>query len=433
MTYHQQPSPTSHTSQILLLIFDFDHTLINVNSDLLPFQSPETLPYGTQLSAQIPKLIERLGPKSWTRMMRLGLAALSRREGYERAELEACMRAVRMDEELVKALQVLGARSRLSDRRSAAGLGDRDEESEQGENEVTTRQDSKSSGAPVVEMVIASDANNVFIETILNANGLSSPTIFQNIYTNRAKWVSEPNLTEEDEGILRSFDLELQQSDDQSVRTTAKQGVPTAIDLADKPILDVQPYQSPSNPHDCTRCAPNMCKSTILIQSKLDLGLNGASSQQLRTVYVGDGFNDYCPALSLDTGDLLLVREGYALEKLLKREQEEDKEAATEKDAAVSDAEVTEEGENRQGAEVMKTGAAQDHKSMKPKVKAEIKYWKTQADLAVLLLQLTGAKGTARQSDVNIENVEITGPRQMPGEANSPGDLVQHFSKKAVL
>jgi hypothetical protein len=371
-------------------------------------------------------------------MMRLGLAALSRRERYRKADLEACMRAVEMDEKLVEALRVLGAQSRSIDRSSAIGSESRVDVSEQDgrHREANTSEDSRSPEAPRVEMVIASDANNVFIETILDANELPSPSIFQKIYTNRASWVATPNLTEEDEEILRSFDLESQQPEDQP--SPAISGPSTTKGTAypaNEPTLDVQPYQSPSNPHNCTRCAPNMCKSTILIQSKLDLGLTGTSSQQLRTVYVGDGFNDYCPALSLDSGDLLLVREGYALEKLLKREQEEDQEAATEQDTVVNDAEVTEEGAKQEGVELVTEGERKerDSKVAKPRVQAEIRYWKTQADLAVLLLELVGADDTARRSELDGQRDEKAVTKPTTVEAEGTTDLIHDFSKKAVL
>jgi hypothetical protein len=36
-----------------------------------------------------------------------------------------------------------------------------------------------------------------------------------------------------------------------------------------------------------------------------------------RVIYCGDGHNDLCPALSLGPGDVVLARQGHALERLI--------------------------------------------------------------------------------------------------------------------
>lgn len=74
--------------------------------------------------------------------------------------------------------------------------------------------------------------------------------------------------------------------------------------------LAVMPYHS----HDCPVCPVNMCKGRILQQHRQML-LGGSSSHSV--VYVGDGSNDLCPAQRLGPGDVVMVRAGYALDKLL--------------------------------------------------------------------------------------------------------------------
>jgi pyridoxal phosphate phosphatase PHOSPHO2 len=58
-----------------------------------------------------------------------------------------------------------------------------------------------------------------------------------------------------------------------------------------------------------------MCKRQIL-QAHWQ-GLANGSQQGPRIVYVGDGGNDLCPAQSMGPEDILFVRAGYGLEKLL--------------------------------------------------------------------------------------------------------------------
>lgn len=68
----------------------------------------------------------------------------------------------------------------------------------------------------------------------------------------------------------------------------------------------------PSGPqHDCNvGCSPNMCKGAVvtalfffptydLLGQELDAFLAGHGPAYDRIIYVGDGANDYCPALHL--------------------------------------------------------------------------------------------------------------------------------------
>jgi pyridoxal phosphate phosphatase PHOSPHO2 len=185
--------------------------------------------------------------------MQTQLADLAKQEGYSKADVLACMKDVKMDPVLVSALQEL-----------------------------------RSSQGSSLKLIILSDANTIFIDEILEANGLSGG-IFDEIYTNPASWII-------------------------------------------KDAVLVEPYQPLSSPHDCQRkCPANMCKSHILKRARQELSL-GDEAGDVRTIYIGDGSNDLCPSLSLLPSDLVLARDGYSLQKLIakaKNEPEEKSEKVT--------------------------------------------------------------------------------------------------------
>lgn len=303
--------------------------------------------------------------------MQLQLAALARQEGYSREGLVRCLRGLEMDGVLVRALRVLAERGGDGKRRD----GESDGEGGAGQGSVGR-----------AEMVIASDANEVFIHEVLDANGMAEG-VFRKVYTNRARWLppSAPEVRDL-ERANASIDTDTEESE--SSHTTGSEDV-----------LYVEPYQPSDTPHGCSRCAANMCKSSILVQAKQDLRLD---SDRIRSVYAGDGFNDYCPALSLGPGDLLLVREGYSLDKILKRDAEDTASAAT---TAEDDSQSPKTADRR-------------------KVVAEVKHWKTQEDLGRLLLAL--AHGNSAEEEVN----HSAGP----GETGISGEkLEEAFARRAVL
>eukprot|EP00127_Corallochytrium_limacisporum_P006381 Clim_evm92s225 gene=Clim_evmTU92s225 len=76
-------------------------------------------------------------------------------------------------------------------------------------------------------------------------------------------------------------------------------------------LMRVKPYQPYDKPHGCDRCNANMCKGLIM-QDKLQF------EDYDHTIYIGDGRNDLCPILRLRSSDHAFVREGFALERILK-------------------------------------------------------------------------------------------------------------------
>jgi hypothetical protein len=145
--------------------------------------------------------------------------------------------------------------------------------------------------------------------------------------------------------------------------------------------IQVEPYQSISSPHQCPRgCPANMCKTSILRRARKVLDLE--SAEELQTVYIGDGGNDYCPSLSLSASDLVLVREGLALQKLIDnatKDQSERRSSKTESDAPLVE-----------------------------RVVAQTKIWKTQCELGDMLLRLISQPQFETEKSANEEDaVEV--------------------------
>uniref|UniRef100_UPI00398E50B9 phosphoethanolamine/phosphocholine phosphatase-like n=1 Tax=Pristiophorus japonicus TaxID=55135 RepID=UPI00398E50B9 len=116
------------------------------------------------------------------------------------------------------------------------------------------------------ECVIISDANTFFINSVLQANDLS--TIFQKIYTNPS-----------------SFD--------------------------NKNTFVISPYHS----HMCQQCPINMCKRQILHDHLVERAEEDVEFEKV--FYVGDGTNDFCPSVVLTPTDAIFPRKNYPLDRLI--------------------------------------------------------------------------------------------------------------------
>jgi len=119
-----------------------------------------------------------------------------------------------------------------------------------------------------------SNANSVFISTILKEKGLD--TLFEEIITNPAEWDAS--------GLLKLW---------------------RRVD--------------PNGPqHSCkTGCSPNMCKG-----DELDSFLARHGPAYDRIVYVGDGSNDFCPVLRLRSNDIVCCRTFGGLPKRIAQDGE---------------------------------------------------------------------------------------------------------------
>ena len=64
--------------------------------------------------------------------------------------------------------------------------------------------------------------------------------------------------------------------------------------------------------HGCSLCPENLCKGAEVRR------LTSQAKKPRSVVFIGDGGNDYCPALLLGHGDYVLIRKGFTLDRLVK-------------------------------------------------------------------------------------------------------------------
>lgn len=132
----------------------------------------------------------------------------------------------------------------------------------------------KEQDTPKTSFLCLSNANSVFISTILKDKGLES--LFEEIITNPAEW-------------------------------------------KDSGLLELRRRVPPDGPqHSCkVGCSPNMCKG-----EELDAFLARHPTSFDRVVYVGDGSNDFCPVLRLRKQDKVFCRHYRGLQKRIERDGE---------------------------------------------------------------------------------------------------------------
>ncbi|KAH7888490.1 phosphatase phospho-type [Phlebopus sp. FC_14] len=132
----------------------------------------------------------------------------------------------------------------------------------------------KESSNPTTTFFCLSNANSVFISTILESKGLQN--LFEEIVTNPAEF--------EASGLLKLR----RRIDPNGVQHNCKVG-----------------------------CSPNMCKG-----EELEAFLKRHQPDYDRVIYVGDGSNDFCPILRMRSQDLVLCRRFRGLERRIAQEGE---------------------------------------------------------------------------------------------------------------
>lgn len=78
----------------------------------------------------------------------------------------------------------------------------------------------------------------------------------------------------------------------------------------DKEYLKIYPYD---DQRECPNCPRNMCKGKALKNYVIQ---NGPFT---KIYYSGDGSNDACPAQYLSENDVLFVRQGFSLAKIIEK------------------------------------------------------------------------------------------------------------------
>ncbi|KZT10958.1 uncharacterized protein LAESUDRAFT_809809 [Laetiporus sulphureus 93-53] len=221
----------SDTAEKQLVVFDFDWSLADQDSDRWVFEvlAPELRRKMKTLKQEV----------QWTDLMASSLRELHAK-GVAKEEIEDVLRKMPFHPAMARGVTDLKTRS-----------------------------------TPKTTFLCLSNANIVFISTILKAQGLD--TLFEEVVTNPAEW--DPS------GLLK-----------------------------------LRRRVDPEGPqHQCkVGCSPNMCKG-----DELDAFLDRHRTQFDRIIYVGDGTNDFCAVLRLRSQDMVLCRRHRGLEKLITGYEEE--------------------------------------------------------------------------------------------------------------
>ena len=220
-------------SFVKLAAFDFDHTIINPNSDT--YIDKILLTNATEKYYKYPERVEM--DKEWTARMNAVFEYMFSVHKIDGMKILECLKEIKIDDCMVEFIRALK------------------------ENDY--------------ELIILSDANSLFIETILKQNNLAN--VFDKVFTNEAAIGGDGRLVV-------------------------------------KPLNET--YNPNGEPFRCsTGFCKNICKGNIL-NDYLAKNVNGVGLKHM--LFVGDGKNDYCGGLRLHEKHHFCVRKDFILEKLLR-------------------------------------------------------------------------------------------------------------------
>lgn len=131
-----------------------------------------------------------------------------------------------------------------------------------------------------INQYILSNANQVLIDVVLDANNLKGTFKNDQIWTN-------PGWYDQNTGILRVA----------RYHNELKEGTSNGDD------------SEPMNPHHCDLCDANLCKGMVLNQELLPRHQRRGHCFTNKVIYIGDGGNDFCAVQSLKAGDYAFVRQ----------------------------------------------------------------------------------------------------------------------------
>lgn len=231
---------TESLRKFKLAAFDFDHTIIDVNSDIYINKITHNKTGGAE-KIRYPSDIEELSNTlGWTARMNGVFDHLLTKYNAKKEDFHECLKEIKIDDSMISLFKHLNQNG--------------------------------------YEMIIISDANSFFIDTILKENGVEH--LFSKIYTNPA-----------------TFDQ------NECLKAT--------------PFNQI--FNQNGEAFKCSTqiCEKNMCKGEIL-KAHIETKVNPSEIEHL--IYVGDGRNDYCPGLYLKEGHFYFVRKNLRLEALLNNE-----------------------------------------------------------------------------------------------------------------
>jgi len=248
-----------------LVVFDFDHTVVEVNSD-----PAAILGVDAEHREEHEALLREAGSRGeWTQGMDAALRRVAD-HGRTQEDIRDVLRGVGLTE---PGDVMLGALQRLASH-------------------------------PGTDLRIVSDANTVFIDEILSAHRIRDA--FSAVVSNPASWVPHNTGTR--------------------LRVTPFHGAPStsgpddddldAPGRSERTAADAGGGLRPA--HTCPRCPRNLCKGEVVTSWLCERAWTSIT-------YVGDGRNDVCPSLLLPaaapptstvpswTGGRVLARDGFPL------------------------------------------------------------------------------------------------------------------------
>jgi len=268
----------------VLLLFDFDHTVCDGNTDTwilraLPLAGGRTETAAADDNAnadanagdadandallvsarhRLPRSLRKCASDGWTAYMQR-IFDYAHEQGVAPSDLRAALQSIPLT-------PGFGALLAAVERTAAAA--------------TAAATSSPSASASAVSAGVISDSNTLFIDWTLEAHGLDAARLFSGagVHTNPASITAaaEPG--------------------------GGRQGA----------RLVVSPHEPRAGPgHGCPNCPPNLCKAKRMRAIAAEK-THGAAAPP-RVAYVGDGGNDACPAAALAPGDVVFARRGMAL------------------------------------------------------------------------------------------------------------------------
>lgn len=247
-----------------LAVFDFDHTIIDVNSDTYFDKLVTSHPNYARASDKYkyPDEIESLTEKyCWTRRMAAVFEHMRSKYDIRRQTLIDCIREIQVAESMRELLRLLSANQ--------------------------------------FELIIVSDSNTVLIETILEANHLLDLFDKKNIFTNRAYFDSNECLRVHP--LNEDFNADGEPFD-------CFTGICAKNICKGKILSDLLLKRMSNRESDESSSTESSVDTT-----RVDL------SRPNQIMYFGDGTNDYCPSLVLNKSDTVFIRNDHSYARLLKK------------------------------------------------------------------------------------------------------------------
>jgi hypothetical protein len=339
---------TSAENPTTLVLWDFDWSLINQNSDFWPVAQLFGDVYATELSPKWRDMKAEMGMSHCLFQDEVTFKELFTTYGKTREEYQDVLKGIPVFDENLMIIKSLFNYAKRSKTDSAEDFAEMDvsavevpaavaakSEESKGDDDGDFLRPSvlsklTSSGAvPPVMQLIVSAANTILCDNILRAKGIAhvfSP-YDERVFTNAAHW---------EEVTDDVADLKLNVTDDKS-SIELIDDIIAALDKSEKRWrLRVRSFNAHRDQEiACPICRDvDICKGGILLKD-VDPSISSMSLKNLlaakilesdareydRVVYVGDGANDFCPATRLTEFDFLFARKGKALSRLLEDEE----------------------------------------------------------------------------------------------------------------